>query len=145
MKLSELKPSPGSRHTKKRVGRGPGCHGKTSAAGCNGQKAKNTVRPGFEGGQTPLHRRLPVRSGFKNLKRTESEIVNLTILEALFEANSVVTPDALIEKGVIASYPYGVKVLADGELTKALTVKAHKFSKAAIEKIKSAGGNAEVI
>lgn len=145
MKLGELQPNPGAKHSPKRVGRGIGSgHGKTATRGHKGQHARNTVRPGFEGGQTPLHRRLPRYRGFNNLFRKEYAIVNLSQLEA-FEAGTVVTPELLQEKGVIRDVKDGVKILGDGDLTKSLTVKAHKFSKSAAEKLQAKGGTAEVI
>ena len=158
MKLEDLKPNPGAKHRAKRVGRGIGSgHGKTSTRGHKGQHAHNTVRPGFEGGQTPLHRRLPRFRGFKNRFATVYEIVNLADLSA-FEAGSVVTPEALLEKrvirklrvdrdeaGEVASTDGLVKVLGNGELDRPLTIRAHKFSKSAVEKIAAAGGSAEVI
>lgn len=145
MKLGNLKPAPGSTHSRKRVGRGSGSgHGKTSCAGMNGQKARANVRAGFEGGQTPLHRRLPVRTGFRSINRKEYAVVNLGQLE-VFEPKTVVTPDLLIEKRIIRGVKGGVKILGDGELSKPLTVQAHRFSTTAAEKINGAGGSAEVI
>jgi len=145
MKLGELQPNPGAKHSPKRVGRGIGSgHGKTATRGHKGQHARNTVRPGFEGGQTPLHRRLPRYRGFNNLFRKEYAIVNLSQLEA-FEAGTVVTPELLKEKGIIHDVKDGVKILGDGEFTKSLTVQAHKFSKSAAEKLQAKGGTAEVI
>lgn len=145
MKLEDLRPNPGAKHATKRVGRGIGSgHGKTSTRGHKGQFARNTVRPGFEGGQTPLHRRLPRRRGFNNLFAKEYAVVNLSQLAA-FEASTVVTPELLLEKRVIRDVKDGVKVLGDGDLGKALTVRAHKFSKSAVEKITASGGAAEVI
>lgn len=145
MKLEDLRPNPGAKHPTKRVGRGIGSgHGKTATRGHKGQFARNTVRPGFEGGQTPLHRRLPRRRGFKNLFAKEYAVVNLSQLAA-FEASTVVTPELLLEKRIIRDVKDGVKVLGDGDLGKALTVRAHKFSKSAVEKITAGGGAAEVI
>lgn len=145
MRLEDLKPNPGAKHNPKRVGRGIGSgHGKTATRGHKGQYARNTVRPGFEGGQTPLHRRLPRYRGFKNLFAKEYAIVNLSQLDK-FEAGTVVTPELLLEKGVIHDVKSGVKILGDGELTKSLTVHAHKFSKSAAEKLQAKGGAAEVI
>jgi large subunit ribosomal protein L15 len=146
MKLHELKPAPGSRHPKKRVGRGMASgHGKTSGRGQKGQKARSGggVRPGFEGGQTPLYRRLPKR-GFKNPNRVEYAIINVETLNR-FEEGTVVTPELLLEQGVISNLKDGLKVLGDGELKVKLTVKAHKFSRTAQEKIAAAGGATEVI
>lgn len=145
MKLGELSPLPGAKHAPKRVGRGIGSgHGKTSCRGHKGQHARNTVRPGFEGGQTPLHRRLPRRRGFTNIFAKEFAIINLSDL-ARFEAGTVVTPELLLEQKVIRDLKDGLKVLGDGELASALTVKAHKFSKSALDKLAAAGGSAEVI
>jgi large subunit ribosomal protein L15 len=146
MKLHELKPAEGSRHTRKRVGRGIGSgNGKTAGRGHKGQNARSGggVRPGFEGGQNPLFRRLPKR-GFKNINRKEYAIVSLDALNR-FEEGTVVTPELLKETGVISALRDGVKVLANGELSVKLTVKAHKFSEAAAEKIAQVGGTAEVI
>jgi large subunit ribosomal protein L15 len=158
MRLEDLKPNPGSRQKAKRVGRGIGSgHGKTSTKGHKGQTARNTIRPGFEGGQTPLHRRLPRFRGFNNIFAEEFEIVNLSQLNQ-FEAGTVVTPELLLEKrlvrklaverneaGEVTKVVGKVKVLGDGELDRALTVKAHKFSKSAQEKLAASGGAAEVI
>ncbi|MBO8165288.1 MAG: 50S ribosomal protein L15 [Brevibacillus sp.] len=146
MKLHELKPAEGSRHTRKRVGRGIGSGtGKTAGRGHKGQKARSGggVRPGFEGGQNPLYRRLPKR-GFTNINRKEYAIVSLDALNR-FEEGTVVTPELLKETGVISALRDGVKVLANGELNVKLTVKAHKFSASAAEKIAQVGGTAEVI
>ncbi len=147
IKLHELKPSFGATHRKKRVGRGIGSgHGKTSTRGHKGQKSRRgygELPAFFEGGQTPFIMRIPKR-GFKNPTAKEYEIVNIKILEEKFEANTEVTPEILKEKGIIHCTS-AVKILGDGELTKPLTVKAHKFSKSAEEKIKAAGGSVEVI
>lgn len=147
MKLHELRPSEGSTKSKKRVGRGSGSGlGTTSGRGNNGQNARSGggVRPGFEGGQMPLFRRLPKR-GFNNAKFTKSwTIVNIEDLN-IFEAGAVITPEVLLECGLLRKMQYGLKVLGDGELTKAITIKAHKFTQSAIEKIEAAGGKAEVI
>jgi large subunit ribosomal protein L15 len=145
MRLGELQPNPGAKHTAKRVGRGIGSgHGKTATRGHKGQYARNTVRRGFEGGQTPLHRRLPRRRGFNNIFAKEFAIINLTQL-AGFAAGTEVTPELLLERGVIRDLKDGLKVLGDGELGQALTVRAHKFSKSAQDKITASGGAAEVI
>jgi len=145
MNLSDLRPNPGATHTSKRVGRGIGSgHGKTATRGHKGQHSSNTVRPGFEGGQTPLHRRLPRRRGFNNIFAKEFAIINLSQLDT-FEAGTVVTPELLLERRVIRELKDGLKVLGDGELGKALTVRAHKFSKSAVDKISASGGAAEVI
>ena len=146
MELKDLYPAPGSRHAKKRVGRGPGSgKGKTSARGENGQlsRAGGGKRAGFEGGQTPLARRLPKLPGFKNINRVEYVPVNVKTLEERFEAGEVVDRDSLIEKNIIKKYEKLVKVLGDGDLTKALTVKVDKVSKTAQAKIEAAGGKVE--
>lgn len=147
MRLEDLRPAPGSTHRRKRVGRGIGSGmGKTSTRGHKGQKSRAgaTPRLGFEGGQTPLHRRLPQRAGFRNINRKEYAIVNLDDLER-FEAGTEITPDLLIANGVVKKQKDGIKILGNAEVTKALTVRAHKFSKSAEEKIKAAGGSAEVL
>lgn len=146
MDLSNLKPAAGSTKNRKRIGRGPGSGaGKTSGKGHKGQNARSGggVKPGFEGGQMPLQRRLPKR-GFTSLNKKVYALVNLRDLE-VFEAGSVIDVDALGKAGLISGVKDGVKVLADGELSKALTVQAHKFSKSAAEKIEAAGGKAEVL
>lgn len=146
MYLNELKPVAGARHAKKRVGRGVGSGmGKTSTRGSKGQNSRSGggVRPGFEGLQTPLFKRLPKR-GFTNVNRKEYAVVNLCDLENKFEAGSVVDVASLKQVGLVKKEYEGVKILSKGELTKALTVKAKKFSKAAMEKISAAGGTAEV-
>jgi large subunit ribosomal protein L15 len=145
MKLGELKPAPGAVRKTKRLGRGIGSgQGKTAGRGHKGQHARNTVRPGFEGGQTPLHRRLPQLRGFKNRFKKEFAIVNLSQL-ARFEAGTVVTPELLQESRLIDDIKDGVKILGDGEIAHAITVRAHRFSKSAEEKLKASGGAAEVI
>lgn len=146
MKLHELKPVTGATHSKKRVGRGIGSgHGKTSGRGHKGQNARSGggVRPGFEGGQTPLFKRLPKR-GFTNVFRKEYAIVNVGDLN-VFRKNQHVTVDKLIEKGLVKKEYDGIKILGNGELTKPLTVYAHKFSKSAEKAITEAGGKIEVI
>jgi large subunit ribosomal protein L15 len=146
MKIHELQPAPGSRKTRKRVGRGTGSGmGKTSTRGHKGQNARSGggVRPGFEGGQNPLYRRLPKR-GFNNPFRKEYAIVNLEQLNNFAEGTEV-TPELLMEYGIIKKELSGIKVLGQGELTVKLSVKANKFSKSAVDKITAAGGNAEVI
>jgi large subunit ribosomal protein L15 len=148
MRLNDLRPAPGSTHKRKRVGRGTGSgHGTSAGRGTKGQKARTSggVRPGFEGGQTPLHRRLPQRRGFKNITRKEYAVVNIDDLEERFEAGTEVTPELLIAGGLVKKMKDGIKVLGDGELTKSLKVKAHKFSKTAEEKILAAGGSVEVL
>jgi len=144
--LNELKPVPGARHSRKRLGRGTGSgHGKTAGKGNKGQNARSGggVRPGFEGGQIPLFQRLPKR-GFKNINRKEYAIVNLCDLN-VFDNGTVVTPDLLIDAKIIKEIKSGVKILGCGTLEKKLTIKAHKFSASASEEIKKAGGTAEVI
>ena len=147
MKLHELRPSEGAFKTSKRVGRGVSSgHGKTSGKGHKGQNARSGggVRPGFEGGQLPLFRRLPKR-GFSNaMFKTVYATINVSDLEK-FEDGAVVTPELLKEMGILKNQLSGVKVLGNGDLTKKLTVKANKFSVSAKEKIESKGGKAEVI
>ncbi len=146
MKLHELKPSEGSRRERNRVGRGIGSgNGKTSGRGHKGQNARSGggVRPGFEGGQNPLARRLPKR-GFTNPTRVEYAVVNLETLNR-FEEGTEVTPELLLETGVISKLKDGVKILGNGKLETKLTVKAHKFSASAKEAIEAAGGNTEVM
>jgi large subunit ribosomal protein L15 len=146
MALHDLKPAPGSVRERKRVGRGPGSGlGKTSGRGEKGQKSRSGFarKPGFEGGQMPLHRRVPKR-GFHNPFRKEYAEVNLGRLE-VFEAGSIVTPEILQKRGLVRKSLDGVKILAKGDLTKALTVRAHKFSAKAQERIAGLGGKAEVL
>lgn len=146
MNLNELKPVAGARHAKKRVGRGIGSGmGKTSTRGHKGQNARSGggVRPGYEGGQTQLFKRLPKR-GFTNVNRKEYAIVNLGDINEKFEVGAVVDVQALIQAGLVKKEYEGVKILSNGEFDKALTIKATKFSKAAEEKIKAAGGTVEV-
>ena len=146
MKLHELKPAEGSRQERKRKGRGIGSgNGKTAGKGHKGQNARSGggVRLGFEGGQTPLFRRLPKR-GFTNFNRKEYAVVNLDALN-VFEVGTEVTPELLIETGLVKKELAGIKILAKGSLEKKLSVKAHKFSSAAKEAIEAAGGQTEVI
>ena len=146
MELNNLKPKKGARHAKKRVGRGPGSgHGKTSGRGEKGQKSRSgfSQKPGFEGGQMPLHRRIPKR-GFHNRFRKEFSEINLEKLE-VFEAGTIVTPEVLLKRGLLKNLRQGVKVLAKGKLTKPLTVRAHKFSAKAQEMLAELGGKAEVL
>ncbi len=147
MKLNELAPAPGSRHAAKRVGRGVGSGlGKTSTRGSKGQWARSGggVRPGFEGGQTPLFRRLPKR-GFSNHPfKKEYSVINVERLER-FPAGTVVTPELLLETRLVRKLNDGVKILGEGDLNVALTVRAHAFSGAAVEKIMAAGGSVEVM
>lgn len=146
MKLHELKPAEGSRKTRNRVGRGIGSgNGKTAGKGHKGQNARSGggVRPGFEGGQMPLFQRLPKR-GFTNINRKDFAVVNLDKLNSYAEGTEV-TPELLLETGVISKLKSGVKILGDGQLEKKLTVKANKFSASAKQAIEAAGGTAEVI
>ena len=146
MKLHELQVVEGARHSRKRVGRGTGSgHGKTACKGHKGQNARSGggVRPGFEGGQTPLFKRLPKR-GFTNVNHKEYAVVNVEDLN-VFENETVVTIESLQEKGLVKKVYDGVKVLGNGKLEKNLTVKANKFSKTAEAAITSAGGTIEVI
>ncbi len=145
MKLHELKPAEGSTHAPKRLGRGVGSgHGKTSGKGHKGQNARagGGVRPGFEGGQNPLFHRMPKR-GFNNISRKNIVALNVRDLER-FENGSVVTIESLLESGLIKAVKDGVKILATGELTKALTIRIDKVSPAAAQKIVAAGGKVEV-
>ena len=146
--LNSLKPAKGSTHKKKRVGRGPGSGlGKTAGRGEKGQKSRSgySRKLGFEGGQMPLHRRLPKR-GFTNIFKREWAEVNLADLEKMFDAGASVTPEALLERGLIRkSALKSVVILGNGELKKSLTVNAHRFSKSAKQKIEAAGGKAEII
>lgn len=147
MSLSNLRPPKGAKHPKKRVGRGPGSgHGKTAARGSKGAKSRSGFRTkrGFEGGQTPLHRRVPKR-GFHNPFRVEYAVVNLDTLGEVFEAGTAVTPDLLRERGIVRDRSAAIKVLGRGELAKALSVQAHKFSGSAAKKIEAAGGRADVL
>ena len=152
MNLTDLKPAPGSTHRRKRVGRGPGSgHGKTSGNGHKGDKARGNTKPGFEGGQTPTHRRLPQMRGTRGHnagqtrpKSLEYAIVNLSVLER-FEDGTTITPEFLIEQGITGAIKNRVKILGDGDLTKKLTVHAHQFSKSAQEKITALGGTVETL
>ncbi|SFR04960.1 50S ribosomal protein L15 [Desulfoscipio geothermicus] len=147
MNLHELKPTPGSRHKPTRKGQGIGSGlGKTAGRGHKGQKARSGggVRPGFEGGQMPLQRRMPKR-GFSNAPfKKEIIAVNIDKLN-LFESGTEVTPETLLKARVIKKVGDGIKILGEGNLEKSLTIKAHAFSKSAVEKIEAAGGKAEVI
>lgn len=146
MRLEELKPLDGAKKNRKRVGRGVGSgHGKTATKGHKGQKARSGgVKPaGFEGGQMPLQRRIPKR-GFTNIFKKEYSIVNLSDLNRT-GVSGTVSPETLLEKGLISSLKSPVKVLGIGDVTTMITVRAHKFSKSAVEKIQAAGGKAEVI
>ena len=146
MDLSNLKPAERSRFEKKRVGRGQGSgNGKTAGRGHKGAQSRSgfKFKRGFEGGQMPLHRRLPKR-GFHNPFRTEYAVVNLDTLAERFDEGTIVTPELLRERGIVVGSAL-VKVLARGDVSKALTVRAHKFSGKAAEKIAAAGGTAEVL
>lgn len=146
MDLSNLQPAPGSTKNRKRIGRGHGSGtGKQAGKGHKGQKARSggSIKPGFEGGQMPLQRRLPKR-GFTPLSRKEFAVVNLGDLD-VFDAGSTVGLEAYATAGLVGALKDGIKVLADGDLNKALTIQAHKFSKAAVAKIEAAGGKVEVI
>lgn len=146
MKLHDMKPAEGARKARKRIGRGIGSGtGKTSGKGHKGQNARSGggVRLGFEGGQIPLFQRLPKR-GFTNINRKEYAIVNLDVLNR-FDEGTEVTPELLIETGIVSNEKSGIKILGNGILEKKITVKAHKFSASAKEAIEKAGGQAEVI
>ena len=147
MSLNNLRPPKGATHAKKRVGRGPGSgHGKTASRGSKGAKSRSGFRfkRGFEGGQMPLHRRVPKR-GFHNIFRVEYAVVNLDTLGEVFDAGSEVTPEVLRERGLVRDRKALIKVLGRGDITKKLTVRAHKFSGTAAEKIAKAGGSTEVL
>ena len=147
MKLYELQPAAGSVKDVKRIGRGHGSgNGKTAGKGHKGQKARSggSIRPGFEGGQMPLQRRMPKR-GFNNIFATVYATVNVSDLESRFESGAVVDAAALKDCGLVKDAKDGIKILGNGELTKALTIRAKKFTASAQEKIEKAGGKAEVI
>ncbi len=147
MRQHELSPAPGSKKSRKRVGRGNGSgHGTYSGRGCKGQKSRAgyKMRPGFEGGQLPLIKRLPRKRGFVNIFRTEYTSVNIDKLN-IFESGSEVTPEKLVAARVIKSLRHPVKILAMGDITHPLVVKANKFSAAAKAKIEAAGGKAEEV
>lgn len=146
MQLNSIKPAFGASKDRKRIGRGPGSgHGKTATKGHKGQKARSggSIKPGFEGGQMPMQRRLPKR-GFTPLTRKEYVVININQLD-MFEAGTVVDPAAIISRGLASNIRDGIKILAKGSLTKSLTVKAHKFSTSAKELIIAAGGSVEEI
>jgi len=147
VRQDELSPAPGSKRARKRVGRGDGSgYGTYSGRGCKGQKSRSgyRMRPGFEGGQLPLIKRLPRKRGFVNIFRTEYTAVNIDKLNT-FESGSEVTPEKLVAAGVVKSLRYPIKILAEGNITYPLLVKANKFSAAAKAKIEAAGGKAEEI
>jgi len=147
MGLNNLRPPRGAKKPKKRVGRGPGSgHGKTASRGHKGAQSRSGFRfkRGFEGGQTPLHRRLPKR-GFTNPFRVEYAVVNLDTLAEVFDAGSAVTPEVLHARGIVRDARLPIKVLGRGEIAKALSITAHKFSGTAVQKIAAAGGTTEVL
>jgi large subunit ribosomal protein L15 len=147
VRQDNLSPSPGSKRARKRVGRGNGSgHGTFSGRGCKGQKSRagNRVRPGFEGGQLPLIKRLPRKRGFVNIFKTEYSTVNIGRLNT-FESGSEVTPEKLVAAGMVKSLRNPIKILADGDISHPLTVKANKFSASAKAKIEAAGGKAEEV
>lgn len=143
MSLHNFGPPKGSSFKKRRVGRGIGSGmGKTATRGGKGQSARRQINPNFEGGQTPIQRRLPVKKGFRNINHKVFAIVNLDDLENLFQDGEEVTPEILYSKGIVSPSKDGVKVLAFGDLSKKLTVRAHKFSAKAAEAIAAKGGEA---
>jgi large subunit ribosomal protein L15 len=151
MNLSDLRPNPGARKPRKRLGRGIGSGtGKTAGAGTKGDKARGNTKPGFEGGQTPLHRRLPQmrgipgKGGFNAPPKAGYAVVNLSALER-FEDGATVTIETLLDAGLVSKPKDGVKILGDGALTKKLTVRATQFSKSAQEKITALGGTVEIV
>ncbi len=147
VRQDNISPAPGSRQSRKRVGRGNGSgHGTYSGRGCKGQKSRAgyRMRPGFEGGQLPLIKRLPRKRGFTNIFRTEYSTVDIGRLN-VFEPGSEVTPEKLVAAGVVKSLRNPIKILADGDINHSLTVKAHKFSASARAKIEAAGGQAEEV
>lgn len=146
MQLNSIKPAAGAHRDRKRIGRGPGSgHGKTATKGHKGQKARSggSIKPGFEGGQMPMQRRLPKR-GFLPHTRKEFVVINISQLDD-FEAGSTIDPAAIVLRGLVSNIRDGIKILAKGSLSKAFTVKAHKFSAAARDQIIAAGGSAEEI
>jgi large subunit ribosomal protein L15 len=144
LKVHHLRPAPGAKKPKMRVGRGEGSKGKTAGRGTKGTKARYQVRPGFEGGQLPLHMRLPLGRGFKNPFRVEFQVVNLDKLAALYPAGGEVTIEDLVAKGAVRKNEL-VKVLGTGEISVPLQVKVNAFSGAAKEKLAAAGGSAEEV
>jgi len=141
--LDKFNPPAGNSFKKRRVARGIGSGmGKTATRGTKGQKARRQINPNFEGGQTPIQRRLPVKKGFRNINHKDYAIVNLDDLQKLFEDGQEVTPEILVKSGIIAAHKDGVKILGFGELEKKLTVRAHKFSKSAADAITAKGGEA---
>ena len=145
MRLDKLSPASGSKKSRKRVGRGDGSgHGTYSGRGCKGQKSRSgyKVKPGFEGGQLPLIKRLPQKRGFVNIFRTEYSVININKLN-MFDSGSEVTPERLVAAGLVKSLRHPVKILAEGDIKHPLLVKAHKFSTVAKAKIEAAGGRVE--
>ncbi len=145
--LNNIKPAPGSTHKKKRVGRGPGSGlGKTAGRGNKGQKSRSgySSRPGFEGGQMPLQRRLPTR-GFTNIFKKQWIEISLAKIEQNFNAGDEITPEVLHERGLIKKAKHDLVILGNGDISKGLNISAHRFTKAAKEKIEKAGGSATVI
>ena len=152
--LHNMHPTEGSTHRRKIVGRGIGSgHGKTATRGHKGNKARGQVNPNFEGGQTPLHRRLPQLRGtasrnprgFKPYHKTEYALVNVEELELLFDGGAEITPEVLMSRGILRNLHDGLKVLGNGDVTKSFTVRAHKFSQSAQEKLQAAGGTVEIL
>ena len=147
MRQDKLSPAPGSKKSRKRVGRGDGSgHGTYSGRGCKGQKSRSgyRMRPGFEGGQLPLIKRLPRKRGFVNIYRTVYSVININKLN-IFEPGSEVTPERLVAAGMVKSLRHPIKILAEGDINHPLLVKANKFSAAAKAKIEAAGGKAEEV
>jgi len=147
MRQDELSPAPGSKRARKRVGRGDGSgHGTYSGRGCKGQKSRSgySIKPGFEGGQLPLIKRLPRKRGFTNIFRTEYSIVSINKLN-IFEPGSEVTPEKLVAAGVVKSLRHPIKILSGGDINHPLVIKANKFSAAAKAKIEAAGGKVEEV
>ena len=147
VKQNNIAPAPGSRRASKRVGRGDGSgHGTYSGRGCKGQKSRAgyKMRPGFEGGQLPLIKRLPRKRGFTNIFRTEYSTVKVGALNA-FDAGSEVTPEQMLAAGIVKSLKNPIKILGDGDIDRSLTVRAHKFSASARAKIEAAGGKVEEV
>lgn len=146
MQLHDLKPSPGARTERTRVGRGISAgKGKTAGRGTKGQRARGSVRPGFEGGQHPLYTRMSYKRGFTNIFKTVYEVVNVERLNGLADGVTEVTPESLYAAGITRGLEYPVKILGEGRMTRALTIRAHKFSESARKKIEAAGGTVEVI
>ena len=152
--IHNMHPTEGSTHRRKIVGRGIGSgHGKTATRGHKGNKARGQINPNFEGGQTPLHRRLPQLRGtasrnprgFKPYHKTEYALVNVGELDAQFDAGSEITPEVLMSRGILRNLHDGLKILGDGDVSKSFTVRAHKFSQSAQEKLQAAGGTVEIL